>query len=130
MFKWEVKPLEEINGIKFGMNREIVRNIIKTEFKEFKKSKFSKNTSDDFGFCHVFYNSSNEFIAIEFFKDIGLTINGKTIFPIFVSEIKSIFPDLEKDNNQYISKINSIGISTENEKVESILFGIEGYYTK
>ena len=46
-------PLVEVNGVKFGMKRCDVRKIFGNAT-EFKKSKFSKTITDDFGFCHVF----------------------------------------------------------------------------
>ena len=57
--KINVVPLQEVNGVKFGMHRNEVRAIL-GEAREFKKSKFSKNTTDDFGYCHVFYDTDNQ----------------------------------------------------------------------
>lgn len=43
----KVIPLAEVNGVKFGMKRCDVRKIFGNAT-EFKKSKFSKTTTDDF----------------------------------------------------------------------------------
>lgn len=120
-------PLSEVNGVRFGMKRNEVRNIF-GEAKEFKKSKFSKTTTDDFGFCHVFYNLNDECEAIEIFDESEVQINGKTIFPKGVDILKSMLTDLEEDENGFISKSQSIGIYAPNDKMESILFGCAGYY--
>lgn len=120
-------PLSEVNGVRFGMKRNEVRNIF-GEAKEFKKSKFSKTTTDDFGFCHVFYNLNDECEAIEIFDKSEVQINGKTIFPKGVDILKSMLTDLEEDENGFISKSQSIGIYAPNDKMESILFGCAGYY--
>ncbi|MGL4865366.1 MAG: hypothetical protein ACRC3I_09405 [Cetobacterium sp.] len=132
MLNWNVKPLKEVNGIKFGMKREKVRELLSIEAKEFKKSKFSKNTTDDFGFCHVFYNLEDKCEAVEIFKgietEIEVLIEGKIIFPVSLDVVKSYFKDLEKEDDSYISKTNSMGIYAPNEKMESILFGELGYY--
>lgn len=120
-------PLSEVNGVRFGMKRNEVRNIF-GEAKEFKKSKFSKTTTDDFGFCHVFYNLNDECEAIEIFDESEVQINGKTIFPKGVDILKSMLTDLEEDENGFISKSQSIGIYDPNDKMESILFGCAGYY--
>lgn len=132
MLNWTVEPLKEVNGIKFGMKRDSVRKLFTVEAKEFKKSKFSKNTTDDFGFCHIFYNQQNECEAIEIFRDnkniIEILISGAIIFPTSLDIVKSFFKDLEKDGDSYISKANSIGIYAPNDKMESILFGDQGYY--
>ena len=57
MRKINVIPLQRIGNVTFGMKRDKVRNIINKPFTEFKKAIFSKNTADDYGYCHVFYNS-------------------------------------------------------------------------
>lgn len=128
MVNWNVEPLKDINGIKFGMSRDEVRKVMSCEVKEFKKSKFSKNTADDFGCCHVFYDNDNKCEAVEIFSEITVTIQGKVIFPTEVSVAKSIITDLEEDNGSYISKSQSIGIYVPYDNMESILFGINGYY--
>lgn len=120
-------PLSEVNGVRFGMKRNEVRSIF-GEAKEFKKSKFSKTTTDDFGFCHVFYNLNDECEAIEIFDESEVQINGKTIFPKGVDILRSMLTDLEEDESGFISKSQSIGVYAPNDKMESILFGCTGYY--
>lgn len=127
MSKVFAQPLKEINGIKFGMKREDVRKII-GEAKEFKKSKFSKNTTDDFGYCHVFYNDDDECEAIEIFNNTEVLINETVVFPINISEIKTIIKDLVEEEGSFISKSQSMGIYAPNGNMESILFGNIGYY--
>lgn len=127
MSKVFAQPLKEVNGIKFGMKREDVRKII-GEAKEFKKSKLSKNTTDDFGYCHVFYNDDDECEAIEIFNNTEVLINETVVFPINISEIKTIIKDLVEEEGSFISKSQSIGIYAPNGNMESILFGNIGYY--
>ena len=127
MSKVFAQPLKEVNGIKFGMKREDVRKII-GEAKEFKKSKFSKNTTDDFGYCHVFYNEDDECEAIEIFNNTEVLIDETVVFPINISEIKTIIKDLVEEEGSFISKSQSIGIYAPNGNMESILFGNIGYY--
>lgn len=121
------KPLIEVAGIKFGDTREMVRKVL-GEAKEFKKSKFSKNTTDDFGFCHVFYNSDNTCEAIELFEDAIVYIGEQIIFPTSLEQAKKIIGDFLKDGDGYTNVEKSIGIYAPNEKMESILFGADGYY--
>ena len=128
MANWNVQPLKDINGIKFGMKREVVRKVLSGEVKEFKKTKFSKITTDDFGFCHVYYNANNECEAVEIFDDVTVVINGKIIFPGSIEIGKSAFIDLEEEEGSYISKSESVGIYAPYGKMESILFGNSGYY--
>ena len=52
--RFDAVPTVRVNGVKFGMNREKVRSLLgaATEFYKFDDD---INTTDDFGFCHVFY---------------------------------------------------------------------------
>ena len=127
MVKVEVQPLVEAAGIKFGMKRDEVRNILGTA-KEFKKSKYSKTTSDDFGFCHVFYNKEDGAEAVEFFEEAEVSINGQLVFPGSVELILDMFSDFVQDSSGYISVVQSIGIYAPDGRMESILFGCKGYY--
>lgn len=120
-------PLSEVKGVKFGMKRNEVRNLF-GEAKEFKKTKFSKNSSDDFGFCHVYYNVYDECEAIEIFDECEVLINGKVVFPYESDTLRSMITDIEEDDNGFISKKLSIGVYSPNKKMESILFGCAGYY--
>lgn len=128
MDKWIVEPLKKVNGISFGMCRTEVRKILGTEFKEFKKSKFSKNTTDDYGFCHVFYDATNKCEAIEIFDDITVSISGKDVFPTTTTVLKEVADDFVEEDDSFISKSKSIGVYAPNGKMESILLGNKDYY--
>lgn len=128
MLKWTAIPLKEVNGVVFGMSRSEVRVILGDNYKEFKKNKFSKTTTDDFGICHVFYSIDGKCEAIEIFDGCEISVNGKPIFPIDISSIKGRIDDLEEDAGSFISKKLSIGIYAPKGTPESILFGIDGYY--
>ena len=54
MSKFVINSLKSVGNIKFGESREEVRKEY-GDFKEFKKSKYSKNTTDDFKSFHVYY---------------------------------------------------------------------------
>lgn len=120
-------PLVEVNGIKFGMKRCDVRKVF-GKATEFKKSKFSKTTTDDFGFCHVFYNQNDECEAIEIFDENEVQIDNIKVFPDNADKLKSILSDIEDDDCGFISKSKSIGVYAPDGKMESILFGCTGYY--
>ena len=128
MVKWSATPLKEINGVKFGMPRSEVRTVLGGKFREFKKNKFSKNTTDDFGICHVFYTQDDKCEAVEVFDECEVSINGKRVFPAEISALKEQIDDLEEDTGSYISKKLSIGIYAPGGTPESILFGEAGYY--
>lgn len=120
-------PLSEVNGVKFGMKREEVRSVFGTAT-EFKKSKFSKTATDDFGFCHVYYNINDECEAIELFDECEVVMNGKVIFPYDDVTLRAMLTDIEEDDSGFISRKLSIGVFSPDNKMESILFGCEGYY--
>ena len=128
MFKWTEKKIKNVNGIKFGMSRKEVREIIGRIYFEFKKTKFSKTTSDNFGICHVFYNTQDEFEAIEIFDEVYVIIEGKQIFPADIAVLAELSEDFIKEDDFYISKSKSIGIYAPSGKMESILFGVKDYY--
>ena len=128
MLNWEAKPLAEVNGIKFGMSREDVRKVLGGTYRTFKKSKFSKTMTDDFGICHVFYNTEDKCKAVEIFGECQVSIDGKVVFPLDVQAVKEIIPDLEEDTGSYISRKLSIGIYAPSATAESILFSHSGYY--
>ena len=74
------------------------------EYTEFKKTKFNKNTTDDFGFCHVFYDDNDCCEALELFENAEVEYNGKLIFPSTKAEIVNIIDDIEPDEYGGISK--------------------------
>ena len=123
-----VEPVKGIDEISFGISREEVRKYFGNNFEEFKKSKFSKNTTDDYGYCHIFYDKDNKFEAIEFFDEVTIIIDDIIVFPNRIEVIKKVSDDFEKDEESYISKEKSIGIYAPNDIMESILLGMKGYY--
>ena len=131
MKKWEVQPSVSVGGVQFLTHRSEVRKQIGLDYKEMKKSIFSKNTMDAYDTFHVFYGERNEMEAIEFFEGNKLTISGKTLFPGKVSMAQKLIPDLMDNEDCYISTNMSIGItvsSDDPEKIESVLVGCKGYY--
>jgi hypothetical protein len=124
--KFNITPNVGVNGVLFGAERNKVRSVLGA-YSEFKKSPFSKNTADDFGQCHVFYDSENRFQAIEFFGG-EVYIGDKKIFPATIDQAKNIIPDLTSDDSGFLSVSQSAGIYAPAEKIESILFGKDGYY--
>lgn len=122
-----VIPTESVNGIAFGSEREIVRNEF-GECTEFKKGPFSKNTTDDFGDFHVYYDADNRFVAIEIFG-AEVNIDGLKFFPAALTELSAKISDLTSEQKGcWESKSQSIGIYAPERKIEAVLFGKKGYY--
>ncbi len=123
----QVKPLVSVGDIRFGMERAKVRSILGTA-EEFKKTSSSKNTTDDFGFCHVYYDENDKCIAVELFNDVEVFIGSVSLFSSTFNELKTVLPDLQETKSQYKSKEFSCGFYVPNGEVETILFGIKNYY--
>lgn len=127
MNKINVIPLKEFANVKFGMKRTDVRNVLGNA-KEFKKTKFSKISTDDFGFCHVYYDEKDRCEAVEIFDDTEVFVNGKKVFPVSITDCEKVFTDLIKDGDDYTSIENSVGIYAPGNRMEGILFAVAGYY--
>lgn len=131
MNKYDICLVESVNGIPFGADRAAVRTALGNNFKEFKKSKFSKNTTDDFGSCHIFYSVDDTLEAIEIFSGATICVNNKVISlecPELIEWVKSLDPEAEEDSDGIVSKKLSIGIYAPYQEFESILFGKKEYY--
>ena len=122
-----VIPLVRIGEVDFGTDRSNVRKSF-GEYKEFRKSPLSKNTSDDFGFCHVYYDDKDRCQAIELFSGSQAKVNGTIVFPGDITEVTNVLGTLESVNGLYIDPQKSIGIYAPSGKIESILFGTANYY--
>ena len=120
-------PMKEVNGVTFGMKRDMVRKRL-GDAKEFKKTKFSKTITDDFGFCHIFYNTNDECEAIEIFGNTEVSINGTIVFPTNIETVKKFISDLVEEEGTFISKNKSLAIYAPSGKMESILFGDSTYF--
>lgn len=129
VFKYE--PYKKVGLLEFGMSREQVRKIM-GEYKEFRKSKFSKNSTDDFGDCHAFYTQNNTLQAVEVFNDAKLEMGNYNIFDFDYDKLESFFlgfdNNLELSNDSMISKALGLSVYAPNKKIESILVFQEGYY--
>ena len=127
-----VDPLRRVDRVEFGMPRNSVRETFGTEFSEFKKSKSSVNTTDDFGFAHVFYDANNACVAIELFDECVVAVGAACLMPCdrqsFCDWLKSVDPNAEIRDMDATSVALSIGVTFAEGKVESILFAKGGYY--
>lgn len=126
MVRVDAIPMKKVNGIKFGMSREDVRNILGDSTEFFKGD--SKVATDDFGYCHVYYDDNDRCEAVEFFDETEVYINGILAFPIEKEAFSINFADFIQDDDGFINYDCSVGIYAPYESMESILFGKEGYY--
>jgi len=124
-----VVPTVKVGEVEFGMSREEVRTLL-GKATEFYKFEDDTNTTDDFGFCHVFYDQDNKCEAIEIFSEAEVFCNDTLIFPTDLITAQKAISDLEEDDEGLISYSQSIGIYAPDGEMESILFGKTGYYNE
>lgn len=122
-----VIPTKKVNEVQFGMRREDVRKLL-GDATEFYKFEDDIKTTDDFGFCHVFYDDDDRCEAIEIFSDSEVFVESAKIFPTDFNTAKKIITDFEQDDEGLICYSKSIGIYAPDGEMESILFGKENYY--
>ena len=121
-------PTKSVNGIEFGASRAIAEASLGQPAKTFKKTKWSKSTTADYGDFHVYYDTDGAFEAIEVFKaDVELP-NGKLSIPAIRDAITDAIPSLDADKYGLTSTGESVGATVEDDTVTSILFGKPGYY--
>lgn len=128
MMTYNVNLLVGFDNVKFGMNRLEVRKLLGEPVREFKKSKFSKVTTDDYSEYHIFYDKDNKFEAVEFFEGAEIKVDDKIIFPISLNILKEMHYNLISDGDGFISTKFSIGVYAPNKNPESILFAKRDYY--
>lgn len=130
MKKITAQPLVGFDNVTFGMERKKVRELL-TGFKRgFQKSPLFSQETDDFGYCHVYYDTNDKCEAVEFFTEVEIQINGQKVSPGKVEIIKKIIPDLiEEEDGFWISKSYSVGITAPEGTIETILLGCTNYYS-
>ena len=128
MKQHNVKLLVGFDNVKFGMDRSEVRALLGEPTREFKKSKFSKMTTDDYSAYHIFYDKDNKFEAVEFFDKAEIKIDDNVVFPISLNALKEMNYNFTSDGDGYISVDYSIGVYAPNGNPESILFAKKDYY--
>lgn len=128
MKQHNVKLLVGFDNVKFGMERSEVRTLLGEPVREFKKSKFSKMTTDDYSAYHIFYDKNNKFEAVEFFDEVEIKIDNNIVFPISIDSLKKMNYNFTSDGDGFISVEHSIGVYAPGGKAESILFAVKGYY--
>jgi hypothetical protein len=132
MYKLDFLPYMGTGQIKFDSLRDDVRKTFGS-FKEFKKTKFSKNTTDNFSFCHVFYDEKNKVEAFEFFDSSDFQFKEKNLFSFSFAELKSFLENntINFQENESGLRSDAIGLSVyspDKEKIESILIYRKGYF--
>ena len=128
MKQHSVQLLVGFDNVKFGMERNEIRTLLGDPTREFKKSKFSKVTTDDYSAYHIFYDKDNRFEAVEFFEEVEIKIDNNVVFPVSLDKLKEMNYNFTSDGDGLFSVEYSIGVYAPNGNPESILFAKKDYY--
>ena len=124
-----ITPFTSVGNIYFGANRDDVRNIL-GQFTEFRKTRFSKNTTDDFGGLHVYYSEEDTVDAIEFFpQDTMVLYKERDLFDLSEEDLIMLFSDPSfKEEPGHLTFANyGVEIGMEDDVITSILVHKKGY---
>ncbi len=121
-------PAKSINGIEFGAEQADVEASLGQATSTFKKTKWSKGKTADYGSFHIHYNAADQLEAIEIF-DATIELPSTAIkIPATIDEVLKALPSLKSSERDFTSESESIGAYAEDGNVVSILFGKPGYY--
>ena len=116
----------------YKQTRNSVRNVLSSDYVEFKKTPLSKNTSDNFErlMVHCFYDENNLLQEIEIFEPNKVYIKEDNFIGKTQSEIEDYLNhlDLEYELDDMGFIVNDIGMSTvsnKNHRAECIYFNME-----
>lgn len=126
-----LKPYVSVGTILFGEERDTVRKESSDSFREFKKTKFSQNTTDDFGGYHVFYDGSDKVEAVEVFPGNSVLYRDKNLLRISYAEAVKLLKDHNCREDEYGFIDSDAGISVyapDHNQIESVLLFRKGYY--
>lgn len=107
----ELKPFIGVGDLKFGMTSEEVRKILDKPFNRFSEETGDSFVADSFDYFRIYYNTLNEFYAIEFYRDTECT------------PIKLIFENIDFLNLNALELVGFFKISDKNAKIDT--YGID-----
>jgi len=129
--KFELVPTVKCGDLIFLTERSNVRLLL-GKYNTFKKSKTSENSTDDFGFCHAYYNAYDQLIAIEFFPEADLRFIGEKLFSLSSKELASLLKMFDEkvviDEYSIFSKALGICAEIDEGDIKSVLVSTADYY--
>ncbi len=122
-------PYESIGSIHFGESRKDVRNG-NSNYQEFKKNRYSKNTTDDYGNYHVFYTVSNCVEAVEVLDGIDIILKGTNITSLPLEKLIAYLSDskMTKEDDSINFPSYGLSVSIQENSIETYLCYTRGYW--
>jgi hypothetical protein len=131
--KLEIVPFERVGSLAFGMKREKVREVLGLDFRTFRKSPRSVNTTDDYTALgvHLYYTEHDELEFVEMFSPtepifmgVNLLENAENTLRL----LRKVDPDPETDEAGYTFHKIGIALYVE-DKLEAVSAFRRGYYS-
>jgi hypothetical protein len=128
---FEIVPIVKCGDLIFLTDRANVRLLL-GKYNTFKKSKTSENLTDDFEFCHAYYNTFDQLIAIEFFPEADLRFSGEKLFSLSAKELVNMLKTFDEavvmDEYSIFSKALGICVEIDEGDIKSVLVSTADYY--
>lgn len=121
-------PAKSVNGIEFGSRQADVETSFGRATSTFKKTKWSKGKTADYGSFHIYYDAADQLEAIEIFGGTIELPSTAIKIPATTDEVLKALPSLKSNEYGFTSESESIGAYAEDDRVISILFGKPDYY--
>lgn len=123
-----IEPFKRVGHISFGSDRESVRKEM-GEYKEFRKSRFSRNSTDAFGGCHVYYGQDNHVEAVELFRGETPIYKHKNLFMFTPDQIVMLFADEKVIRSDSTVSFPSYGVdlSIADGQIDSVFIHVKDY---
>lgn len=121
-------PAKSVNGIEFGSKQADIETSFGQATSTFKKTKWSKGKTADYGSFHIHYDAADQLEAIEIFDATIELPSTVIIIPATIDEVLKALPSLKSNEYGFTSESESIGAYAEDGCMVSILFGKPGYY--
>lgn len=136
--KFNLRINEGTDLIKFGMTSEEIQSILKIKPDLFKKTEFDIYDTEDYRFCHVFYEAeSNKKLvcaAIEFFKPSQVFLDNMQLIGAKKETgedlFKTKFEDCVTDTSNTSSKKYDIAFYAPRKTISSVFIARKGYNTE
>lgn len=128
---YEIELGKSFSGICFGADRQATRDNLEMDFREFKKNKFSKNTTDAYDGFHIFYSANNTFEAVEVFPSTVIVVSGAVIpwdYDIIKAWILKIDSTAKITEDEITSVKCGLSLYAPNFEIESITFAQPQYF--